>query len=116
MLFLTDDKFMTSEFTFRKNYSIKAKYWSQQHFIFQPPSFKSITSRDHPFSTYVKFTEKLIFLPPDMLTNLWVSGGKKCRFFGESGLCTKWMIFYLHQIQLLIYSRIHSIYGKTMTR
>ena len=33
---------------------------------------------DHSFSTYVKFSEKLTFLPPDTNTYMPVSGGKKC--------------------------------------
>ena len=46
-LFLTPAKFMTSEFIFCKIYSIKAEYWRQQYFIFQPTYIKSITSRNY---------------------------------------------------------------------
>ena len=34
--------------------------------------------RDHLFSTYAKFLEKLTSSPPDTHTNLCVSGGEKC--------------------------------------
>ena len=33
---------------------------------------------DHSFSTYAKFSEKLTFSPPDTLTHVRVSVGKKC--------------------------------------
>ena len=39
---------------------------------------KEASVRDHPLSTYTKFSEKLIFLIPDTHTYLCVSGGKKC--------------------------------------
>ena len=64
MLFLTDAKFMTDEFIFCKIQSIKAKYGRQQHFTFQPTSFKSITSGNHTLSTYAEFSEKLKFITP----------------------------------------------------
>ena len=38
--------------------------------------------KDHPFSTYVKFFEKLIFLRYATHANLCVLQGKKFQFFG----------------------------------
>ena len=35
-------------------------------------------ARGHPFSTYVRVSIKLTFLPPDTHTYVCVSGGKKC--------------------------------------
>ena len=69
MLFIIDAKFMTSEFTFCKISSIKAKYLRQQHlflfiYLFHPASFKSSTSRDYPLNTYAKFSEKLLIITP----------------------------------------------------
>ena len=45
-------------------------------------SFELNEHWDHSFSTYAKFSEKL-FLPPDSHTYVFVSGGKKCKFFGK---------------------------------
>ena len=75
-------------------------------------NFKFITRRDHPLSTYAKFSEKLIFITPWYAHGFVGFRGKKSYFFGENGLCTKCMILYLHRIQLLIYDRAHRI-GKS---
>ena len=47
---------------------------------------------DHSFSTYAKYSEKLIFLTLDTHTYVCVSRGKKCYFFGRFCVRTKWMI------------------------
>ena len=52
---------------------------------------------DHPFSTYVKFSEKLKFLTPwyvQVRVYMAVSEGKKYQFFGKFRVHTKWMIPY----------------------
>ena len=48
--------------------------------------------RDHSFSAYAKFSEKLIFLTPWYSHVVCVSGGKKFLFFGKFCARTKWMI------------------------
>ena len=48
-----------------------------------------IVLRDHSFTTYSKFSEKLTFLSADTHTYACVSGGKKCYFFGEFCVRTK---------------------------
>ena len=55
-----------------------------------------LTIRDHSFSTYAKFSEKLTFLtphphPPDTNTYLVRIRCKKCWFFGKFCVRTKWM-------------------------
>ena len=47
---------------------------------------------DHSFNTYLKISEKLTLLPPDTHTFVFVSGGKKCEFFGKFCVSTKLMI------------------------
>ena len=37
-----------------------------------------VSLRDHSFSTFAKFSEKVTFLIPDTHTCEYVSGGKKC--------------------------------------
>ena len=44
---------------------------------------------DHSFSTYAKSSENLTFLTP---WYVWISGGKKCWFFGKYCVLTKWII------------------------
>ena len=39
-------------------------------------------SKDHSLDAYLKFSESLHFLAPDMHTYMRISRGKKCRFFG----------------------------------
>ena len=48
--------------------------------------------RDHSFSTFAKFSEKITFLTPDTHIYMCVSRGKKCQFFGKFCVCTKSMI------------------------
>ena len=45
--------------------------------------------RDHLFSTYAKFSEKLLFLTQSYM---FVSGGNKWSFFGRFCVHTNWMI------------------------
>ena len=47
--------------------------------------------RGHPLSTYAKFPEKLILLPPNTHTYVCVSGAWKCYFFGKFWVRTYWM-------------------------
>ena len=46
----------------------------------------------YPFTTYVIFSWKLIFLTPRTHTHVCVSGGKKCKFFKKKYVSTKWII------------------------
>ena len=46
----------------------------------------AIDLRDHPFSTYAKFSKKLTFLTSWYVC---VSGGTKYQFFGKFCVCTK---------------------------
>ena len=50
--------------------------------------------RNHSFSTYANFSEKLTFLPPDRRTYVCLSGDKKRWFCGKFCVRTKWMIPY----------------------
>ena len=60
--------------------------------------------RNHPSSTYAKFSEKLKFLPPDTHTFVCGSGGKKCLFFGKCCVRTKWMILQILKDNHLLYN------------
>ena len=51
--------------------------------------------RDHPFSTYTKFSVKVKFLTSDTHIYVCVSEGKKYYFYRKFCVCTKWMILYL---------------------
>ena len=49
--------------------------------------------KEHPFSTYKKFSKKKKdFLPPDTHTCMCVSRGNKSYFFRKFCVRTKWMI------------------------
>ena len=52
---------------------------------------KTFTIRNHSFSRYAKFSEKLTFLTP-LHTHVWyVSGGQKFLFSGKFSIRVKWM-------------------------
>ena len=51
----------------------------------------SYISADHPFSTYAKFPEKLIFLPPDTHTCVCMSGA--CTYSLKKVQEVKFLIF-----------------------
>ena len=52
-------------------------------------SFFDPYRRNHQFSTYAKFFQKLTFLTP-WYAHERVSGGKKCYFFGKFCVRTQW--------------------------
>ena len=62
---------------FHAIFSIYFKAGSTQNFLDDDDDvslFSVFSSRDHPLSTYARFSEKLIFLPPDTQTYVCVSG------------------------------------------
>ena len=56
----------------------------------------SFSPSDHSFSKYTKFSKKQTFLTPPPTPGVyiygWVSGGKKCWFFGKFCARIKWAI------------------------
>ena len=65
------------------------KYWKGKHLILIKQVCK-VPFRDHPFTTYAKLCENLIFLTRVTLTYMCVSVDKKYQFFEKS--CIKFCI------------------------
>lgn len=65
-----------------------------------------ILFRNHPFSAYKFFFEKLTFLHLDWQTYVGVTGGKKCQLFWKVCVRTKWMIPYQFPNLLLEITRV----------
>ena len=58
---------------------------------------------DHPFSTYAKFSEKLLFLTPLILTRMCAyQGVRNVSFFGKFCVRTKWMNPKSEQLYLML--------------
>ena len=74
--------------------------------------------RDHPVSTYAKFSEKLTYLPSDTHIYVCVSGGQKCQFFGRFCLRSKLQLFKcsktIRKIIIFFKKQICIIFSKTL--
>lgn len=53
------------------------KYWKGKHLILIKQVCK-VPFRDHPFTTYAKFSEILLFPTPNTQAYVCISGDKKC--------------------------------------
>ena len=63
-----------------------------------------VLKRMYTKTKHAKFSEKWTFLIPDTHACLWVSGGKKCLFFGKCGVLYI-LVTYVLRFSLVLYCR-----------